>query len=490
MITHQQKKMGTDSLLQFRDRFNVPLNDEQVKDLELIKLDEGSEELKYLHERRSALGGYLPQRRQKSDVELEVPPLSSSVFEAQLKGSGEGRQISTTMAFVRILNGLLRDKSLGKRVVPIVPDESRTFGMEGMFRQFGIFSQVGQLYRPQDAEQLMYYKEDKSGQMLQEGINEAGAMSSWIAAATSYSTSNCPMIPFYIYYSMFGFQRVGDLAWAAGDMRARGFLIGGTAGRTTLSGEGLQHEDGHSHVLSATIPSCVSYDPTFNYEVAVIIQNGLERMIAQQEDVYYYMTVLNENYEHPPMPEGAEEGIIKGMYLLKAADAAASGFKVKLMGSGSILREVIAGAELLEKDFGIASDIFSVTSFTELAREAHDADRWNMLNPLETPRVPYVTQMLDSRGEGPVVASTDYMGLFAEQIREHVPGNFRVLGTDGYGRSDFRRKLRHHFEVDRHFVAVAALKALADENKLPSIKVAEAIEKYDIDPQKPNPARV
>ena len=490
MITHQQKKMGIDSLLQFRDRFNVPLNDEQVKDLKLIKLDEDSEELKYLHERRSALGGYLPQRRQKSDVELEVPPLSSSVFEAQLKGSGEGRQISTTMAFVRILNGLLRDKSLGKRVVPIVPDESRTFGMEGMFRQFGIFSQVGQLYRPQDAEQLMYYKEDKSGQMLQEGINEAGAMSSWIAAATSYSTSNCPMIPFYIYYSMFGFQRVGDLAWAAGDMRARGFLIGGTSGRTTLNGEGLQHEDGHSHVLSATIPSCVSYDPTFNYEVAVIIQNGLERMIAQQEDVYYYMTVLNENYEHPPMPEGAEEGIIKGMYLLKAADAAASGFKVTLMGSGSILREVIAGAELLEKDFGIASDIFSVTSFTELAREAHDADRWNMLNPLETPRVPYVTQMLDSRGEGPVVASTDYMGLFAEQIREHVPGNFRVLGTDGYGRSDFRRKLRHHFEVDRHFVAVAALKALADENKLPSIKVAEAIEKYDINPQKPNPARV
>ncbi len=490
MITHQQKKMGIDSLLQFRDRFNVPLNDEQVKDLKLIKLDEDSEELKYLHERRSALGGYLPQRRQKSDVELEVPPLSSSVFEAQLKGSGEGRQISTTMAFVRILNGLLRDKSLGKRVVPIVPDESRTFGMEGMFRQFGIFSQVGQLYRPQDAEQLMYYKEDKSGQMLQEGINEAGAMSSWIAAATSYSTSNCPMIPFYIYYSMFGFQRVGDLAWAAGDMRARGFLIGGTSGRTTLNGEGLQHEDGHSHVLSATIPSCVSYDPTFNYEVAVIVQNGLERMIAQQEDVYYYMTVLNENYEHPPMPEGAEEGIIKGMYLLKAADAAASGFKVKLMGSGSILREVIAGAELLEKDFGIASDIFSVTSFTELARQAHDADRWNMLNPLETPRVPYVTQMLDSRGEGPVVASTDYMGLFAEQIREHVPGNFRVLGTDGYGRSDFRRKLRHHFEVDRHFVAVAALKALADENKLPSIKVAEAIEKYDINPQKPNPARV
>jgi pyruvate dehydrogenase E1 component len=488
MITHQQKKMGIDSLLQFRDRFNVPLTDEQVENLEFIKLDEDSPEMKYLRERRSALGGYLPQRRMQTDVELEVPPLSGTPFEAQLKGSGEGREISTTMAFVRILNALLRDKSLGKRVVPIVPDESRTFGMEGMFRQFGIFSQVGQLYQPQDAEQLMYYKEDKTGQMLQEGINEAGAMSSWIAAATSYSTSNCPMIPFYIYYSMFGFQRVGDLAWAAGDMRARGFLIGGTSGRTTLNGEGLQHEDGHSHILSATIPNCLSYDPTFNYEVAVIVQNGLERMIRAQEDVFYYLTVMNENYEHPPMPEGAEEGIIKGMYLLKGAAADAKGFKVKLMGSGSILREVIAGAELLEKDFGIAADIFSVTSFTELAREARAAERWNMLNPHEPQKIPYVTSQLNARGDGPVVSSTDYMSLFSEQIREHVPGTYRVLGTDGFGRSDYRRKLRQHFEVDRHFVAVAALKALADENKLPSTKVAEAIKKYGIDPLKANPA--
>ncbi|MBU2580525.1 MAG: pyruvate dehydrogenase (acetyl-transferring), homodimeric type [Alphaproteobacteria bacterium] len=488
MITHQQKKMGYESLLEFRDRFRVPLNDEQVKKIEFVKLDEASPEMKYLRDRRKALGGYLPSRRQQSDVDLVVPGLDA--FKAQLEGTGEAREISTTMAFVRILNTLLRDKSLGKRVVPIVPDESRTFGMEGMFRQYGIFSQVGQLYTPQDADQLMYYKEDKSGQMLQEGINEAGAMSSWIAAATSYSTSNCPMIPFYIYYSMFGFQRVGDLAWAAGDMRARGFLIGGTSGRTTLNGEGLQHEDGHSHVLSATIPNCISYDPTYNYELAVIIQDGLRRMVGEQEDVYYYITVMNENYEHPAMPEGVEEGIIKGMYLLKAAEPKKKGFKVKLMGSGSILREVIAGAELLEKDFGIAADIFSVTSFTELAREARDVERWNMLNPLEPARVPHVASQLEACGDGPVIVSTDYMSLYPEQIRAYVPGSYKVLGTDGFGRSDYRRKLRHHFEVDRHFVAVAALKALADENKVPSAKVAEAIKKYGIDPGKPNPARV
>ncbi|MEO1282716.1 MAG: pyruvate dehydrogenase (acetyl-transferring), homodimeric type [Pseudomonadota bacterium] len=486
MITHQQKKMGLDALLQFRDRFKVPLNDEQVKNLELIKLDPGSPEMKYLEDSRSKLGGYLPARRQRSDDQLIVPELSA--FKGQLEATGEGREISTTMAFVRILNTLLRDKSLGKRVVPIVPDESRTFGMEGMFRQYGIFSQVGQLYRPQDADQLMYYKESKSGQMLQEGINEAGAMSSWIAAATSYSTSNVQMIPFYIYYSMFGFQRIGDLAWAAGDMRARGFLLGGTSGRTTLNGEGLQHEDGHSHLMSATIPNCISYDPTFAYEVAVIVQDGLRRMVGEQEDVYYYITLLNENYEHPAMPEGAEGDIIKGMYLLKAGEDSTAKRKVHLMGSGAILREVIAGAELLEKDFEVSADIWSVPSFTEVAREAAAVDRWNMLHPEDETRVPHITAKLKSRGDGPVVASTDYMKAFAEQVRSFVPGTYKVLGTDGFGRSDYRRKLRHHFEVDRHFVAVAALKALAEENKIPSIKVSEAIKKYGIDPDKPDPA--
>jgi pyruvate dehydrogenase E1 component len=487
MITHQAKKMAIEALKQFRDRFRIPISDEDLPTLPFLRFEEGSEELAYLRARREALGGYLPARRAKSDVTLQAPPLSA--FKPLLEAGGEGRQFSTTMAFVRVLNTLLRDKSLGKRIVPIVPDESRTFGMEGMFRQYGIFSQVGQLYRPQDADQLMFYKEDKSGQMLQEGINEAGAMSSWIAAATSYSTSNFPMIPFYIYYSMFGFQRVGDLAWAAGDSRARGFLIGGTSGRTTLNGEGLQHEDGHSHVLAATIPNCVSYDPTFAYEVAVIVQDGLRRMITEQEDVYYYITVLNENYEHPAMPEGAEESIIKGMYLLKAGDVGSGGYKVQLMGSGAILREVIAAAELLEKDFGIAADIWSVTSFTELAREAAEAERWTMLHPEEPPHVPYVTQRLAARGDAPAIASTDYMRLFAEQIRPFVPGTYRVLGTDGFGRSDYRRKLRHHFEVDRHFVAIAALKALADENKLPSLKVTEAIQKYGIDPEKLYPAR-
>ncbi len=484
MIAHQQKKMGKDPLKRFRDRFGIELSDDELDTLPFIKFAEGSPEQTYLKAHRAALGGSLPQRRTKTTYELKAPPLS--LFEAQLKGS-EGREISTTMAFVQLLTKLMRDKALGRHIVPIVPDESRTFGMEGMFRTFGIYSQVGQLYRPEDAEQLMYYKEDKSGQILEEGINEAGAMASWIAAATSYSSSNVPMIPFFIYYSMFGFQRIGDLAWAAGDMRSRGFLIGGTSGRTTLNGEGLQHQDGHSHILSSTIPNCVSYDPAFGYELAVIVQHGLRRMLEAQDDVFYYITALNENYEHPPMPEGAEEGIVKGMYLLKAAEKG-KGHKVQLMGSGAILREVIAGAALLEKDFGIAADIWSVTSFTELRREALAAERWNMLHPEEPSRVPYVTRLLGARGDGPFVASTDYMKLFAGQIAPFVSGTYRVLGTDGFGRSDYRRKLRSHFEVDRHFVALAALKALADENKIPSKKVAEAIAKYGIDPERPNPA--
>ncbi|KQO55864.1 pyruvate dehydrogenase [Methylobacterium sp. Leaf469] len=482
-ITHQQKKMGEAVLRQFRDRFQIDLTDDQLKEIPFIRFPEGSPEHRYLMARREALGGPLPLRRRKSHA-LEIPPLSA--FSAQLKETA-GREISTTMAFVRILNTLLRDKNIGKRIVPIVPDESRTFGMEGMFRQFGIFSQVGQLYRPEDANQLMYYKEDKNGQMLQEGINEPGAMSSWIAAATSYSHSDAPTIPFYVYYSMFGFQRVGDLAWAAGDMRARGFLIGGTAGRTTLNGEGLQHEDGHSHLISSTIPNCVSYDPTFSYEVAVIVQDGLRRMYAEQEDVFYYITVMNENYEHPGMPEGAEAGIIKGMYLFKEGPAEKTkGHRVQLLGSGTILREVIAAADLLEQDFGIASDIWSCPSFTELRRDAMAAERWNLLHPLEGKRLSHVETCLSGR-TGPVVAATDYMRLFADQIRTWVPGRYRVLGTDGFGRSDYRARLRDFFEVNRHWVVVAALHSLAEEGVIPAQTVADAIAKYGIDTDRPAP---
>ena len=484
-ITHQQKKMGEEALRAFRDRFSLPLTDAQITELPYLKLEDGSPEKAYLEARRKALGGPLPQRRQKS-TSLEVPPLTA--LDAQLK-STDGREISTTMAFVRILNTLLRDRKIGKHVVPIVPDESRTFGMEGMFRQYGIFSQVGQLYRPQDADQLMYYKEDKSGQMLQEGINEAGAMSSWIAAATSYSTNNVPMIPFYIYYSMFGLQRVGDLAWAAGDMRARGFLLGATAGRTTLNGEGLQHEDGHSHILSSTIPNCVSYDPTFSYEVAVIVQDGLRRMYAEQEDVFYYLTLMNENYAHPALPEGAAEGIIKGMYLLREAEAENKAPRVQLMGSGTILREVMAAADMLRDDWGVAADVWSCPSFTELRREAIDAERWNLRHPTEKPKASWVETCLAGR-QGPAIAATDYMRLFADQIRTWVPGRYRVLGTDGFGRSDYRRRLRNFFEVDRRWVTLAALESLARDGAVPASKVAEAIRKYEIDPEKPNPARV
>ncbi|HET9686861.1 MAG TPA: pyruvate dehydrogenase (acetyl-transferring), homodimeric type, partial [Pseudolabrys sp.] len=480
MITHQQKKMGLEALRKFRDRFSIPISDAKIEEIPFLKLDD--KEKKYLEETRRALGGPLPQRRTKS-ASLEVPELSA--FSAQLASTGE-REISTTMAFVRILNTLLRDKNIGKFVAPIVPDESRTFGMEGMFRQFGIFSQVGQLYKPEDADQLMYYREDRSGQMLQEGINEAGAMSSWIAAATSYSTSNVPMIPFYIYYSMFGLQRVGDLAWAAGDMRARGFLLGGTAGRTTLNGEGLQHEDGHSHVLAATIPNCVSYDPTFAYEVAVIIQDGLRRMMKDQEDVYYYITLMNENYPHPAMPPGAEDGIRRGMYLLREGAAKKGDRNVQFLGSGTILREVIAAADLLEQDFGVAADIWSCPSFNELRRDGMATERWNLLHPSQEPRKSYVEQCLGGR-KGPVIASTDYMRSFAEQIRPYVPGRFICLGTDGFGRSDYRRALRNFFEVDRHYVAVAALKALADVDGLPPQKVEEAITKYGIDVERPPP---
>ena len=485
--THQQKKLELDSIREFRDRFNIPIPDDQLEKLPYFKPADDAPEMKYLHERRKALGGYLPTRRPKADEQLKAPALDA--FKAVLEPTAEGREISTTQAFVRVLNQILRDKQLGPRVVPILADESRTFGMEGLFRQIGIYAPEGQKYTPVDKDQVMYYKEAADGQLLQEGINEAGAFSSWIAAATSYSTNNRIMIPFFIYYSMFGFQRIGDLAWAAGDMQARGFLLGGTAGRTTLNGEGLQHEDGHSHILASTIPNCVSYDPTFAHELAVIIQHGLKRMVEDQENVYYYLTVMNENYPQPGLTPGDEEGIIRGMYKLKSAGKAKGAPRVQLMGSGTILREVLAAQELLEADWGVASDLWSVTSFTELRRNGLDAERHNLLHPEDKkPQVPYVTQQL-SGTEGPIVASTDYMKLFADQIRPFVPAGraYKVLGTDGFGRSDFRAKLREHFEVDRHFVVLAALRALADEGKVPAAKVAEAIRKYGIDPNKANP---
>ena len=481
--THQQKSMDIASLKAFRDRFDLPLTDEQVESLSFYRPPADSPEMVYMAERRAAMGGSVPARRRKGN-ELVVPELSA--FENMLTATGD-REISTTMAFVRILSTLVRDKQIGKYIVPIVPDEARTFGMEGMFRQLGIYSSAGQLYEPQDNDQVMFYKESKDGQILEEGINEAGAFSSWIAAATAYSVTGTQMIPFYIFYSMFGFQRIGDLAWAAGDSRARGFVLGATAGRTTLNGEGLQHEDGHSHLMSATIPNCVSYDPTFGYELAVIIQEGMRRMVQNQEDVYYYITLMNENYSHPEMPKGAEAGILKGMYAFSKSKA--KGPKVQLMGSGVILREVIAAAEMLEKDWGVSPDVWSVTSFTELRREGLDAERWNMLNPEKKPRLSYVAECL-SGAEGPVISSTDYMKSFADQIRNFVPQRFVSLGTDGYGRSDSREALRSFFEVDRYYVVLAALKALADEGKLPASKAAEAIKKYNIDISRPNPTTV
>jgi pyruvate dehydrogenase E1 component len=483
--THQLKKLDSDTIREFRDRFNIPIPDDQLESVPFYRPADDAPEMQYMHERRRALGGYLPQRRRQAEEKLTVPALDA--FQAMLEPTSEGREISTTQAFVRLLTALTRDKSLGQRVVPIVPDEARTFGMEGMFRQLGIYAPEGQKYTPVDKDQVMYYREDKAGQILEEGINEAGAFSSWIAAATSYSTNNRVMIPFYIYYSMFGFQRIGDLAWAAGDMQARGFLLGATSGRTTLNGEGLQHEDGHSHILAATIPNCVSYDPTFAHELAVIMHEGLRRMVGEQQNVFYYITVMNENYAHPGLRKGDEEGIIKGGYRLRDGKAGLNK-RVQLLGSGTILREVIAAAEMLEADWEVAGDVYSITSFTELRRDGLDVERHNLLHPGDKPRKAYVTSLLE-KTEGPIVAATDYMKLFADQIRPFMPKgrDYRVLGTDGFGRSDFRARLREHFEVDRRFVVLAALRSLADDGAIPAKKVAEAIKKYGIDADKANP---
>ena len=482
--THSLKKLDTKSLKAFRDRFGVPISDKDLKDVPFYRPPEDSPEMRYMRERRAQLGGQLPARRSKA-YSLPVP--GRTAYASQLKSSGK-REISTTMAFVRILSALVKDKEIGQRVVPIVPDEARTFGMEGMFRQLGIYSSVGQRYTPHDAGQILYYKEAETGQILEEGINEAGAFSAWLAAATSYSVSDYPMVPFYIYYSMFGFQRIGDLAWAAGDSQAKGFLIGATAGRTTLNGEGLQHQDGHSHMMAATIPNCISYDPAYSYELAVIVQDGMKRMFEDGEKCFYYITTMNENYQHPDIPEGVEEGIVRGLYKLKAS-AAKHKQRVQLMGAGAILREVEAAAAILETDYGVCADVWSMTSINELARDGKDAQRWNMLHPTEESKVPYVTQQLLGT-QGPFIAATDYMKAHTDQIREFVPGRFTVLGTDGFGRSDTRAKLREFFEVDRRFVVVAALKSLADEGAVDPAIVAKAIDDLGINADKPNPRLV
>jgi pyruvate dehydrogenase E1 component len=479
-VTHQAKKMDEEALKAFRDRFNIPVTDQQISDVAYFRPADGSEELRYLHERRKALGGYLPARR------TTAPPLVAPVldtFGPLLTASGD-REFSTTMALVRMLSILVRDKTIGQHIVPIVPDEARTFGMEGMFRQIAIYSSMGQLYRPQDADQLLYYKEDKKGQILEEGINEAGSMCSWIAAGTAYSNHGVNMVPFYLFYSMFGFQRVGDFCWAAGDSQARGFLIGGTAGRTTLAGEGLQHQDGHSLLVASTIPNCVAYDPCYAYELAVIVQDGLRRMFQEQQNVFFYITCMNENYAHPALPKGVEGGILRGMYLMHIGKPGR--VRVNLLGSGTILREVLAAAELLEEEFGVPADVFSVTSFSELRREALDVERWNLLHPGERRRTPYVSQCLAGH-DGPFVAATDYMRTVPDQIRQWVPGRFHVLGTDGYGRSDSRAQLRRHFEVDAQHIVLASLRALADEGKLDMATVKSAMKKFDIDPERPNP---
>jgi len=481
---HQTKKLTDDDIRYIRDRFNIPISDADLPKIPFYKPADNTPEMKYLHERRQALGGYLPKRRTRADESFKVPPIDT--FKAVLEPTAEGREISTTQAYVRFLTQLLRDKDLGPRVVPILVDEARTFGMEGLFRQIGIYNPEGQRYTPVDKDQVMYYREAQNGQILQEGINEAGGMSSWIAAATSYSTNNRIMVPFFIYYSMFGFQRIGDLAWAAGDMQARGFLLGGTSGRTTLNGEGLQHEDGHSHVLAGTIPNCISYDPTFAHEVGVILHHGLTRMVETQDNVFFYLTLLNENYAMPGLTPGTEAQILKGMYLLQ--EGAKKTPRVNLLGSGTILRESMAAKVLLEKEWGVAANVWSCPSFNELARDGQDCERWNLLHPAAEPRVPFVSQQLE-RHHGPVIASTDYMKNYAEQIRAFVPKGrtYKVLGTDGFGRSDFRSELRRHFEINRHYIVVAALKALAEDGTLPATKVAEAIKKYAIEADKINP---
>jgi pyruvate dehydrogenase E1 component len=481
-ISHQQKKMGERALRAFRDRYRIPIPDDRLPEAPFYKPADDAPELRYMHERRRALGGYLPARHPEVPP-LEVPPLA--IFDKLLEGSGE-REYSTTMAFVRLLSALVRDKKLARHVVPIVADEARTFGMEGLFRQLGIYAAEGQKYEPVDSDQVMYYREDQRGQILQEGITEAGAMSSWIAAATSYASHGVPMIPFYAFYSMFGPQRVGDLFWAAGDSRARGFLIAGTAGRTTLAGEGLQHQDGHSQLWVSAIPNCVSYDPAFAYELAVIVHDGLVRMLQRREDVFYYLTVMNENYPHPPLPAHAAEGILRGMYLLRE-ETDRERPRVQLLGSGSILREVLAASDLLREEWGVGADVWSVTSFTELRRDGLEAERWNLLHPDEAPRRAWATALLEGR-PGPVVAASDWVKAYADQIRAFVPAPYRVLGTDGFGRSDRRERLRHHFEVGRRFVVLAALKSLAECGAIDPATVRQAIERYKIDPDKPSPA--
>ena len=482
---HQLKKLSDADIRTFRDRFNIPVPDSELEKLPYYRPAADTPEMQYLHARRQALGGYIPSRRTRADESMAAPPLE--IFRALLEPTAEEREISTTQAFVRFLNQLLRDPAVGPRVVPILVDEARTFGMEGLFRQIGIYNPKGQLYTPVDKDQVMYYKEAKDGQILQEGINEAGGMASWIAAATSYSTSNRIMVPFYVFYSMFGFQRVGDLAWAAGDMRARGFLLGGTSGRTTLNGEGLQHQDGHSHILASTIPNCLAYDPTFAHEVAIILRHGLHRMVEKQDDVFYYLTLLNENYAMPGLQPGTEEQILQGMYRCQAGDPGLA-LRVQLLGSGSILRECLAAQALLAQDWGIGADVWSCTSFNELAREGQDVARWNLLHPASKPRTSFVARQLQEH-PGPVVASTDYVKAYAEQIRAFIPSgrSYTVLGTDGFGRSDFRSKLREHFEIDRHYIVLAALKGLADDGKLQGHKAEQAIAKYGIDTEKINP---